>query len=55
MVDLYTCLRVNRFVILSGAPLSGKTTIWNTMVKAINSLQTKEAITVIFISKLRCK
>ena len=40
MIDLYTGLRLNQAVILAGPCLSGKTTIWKTIVKAIDSLQT---------------
>ena len=39
MIDLYTGLRINQSVILAGKCLSGKTTIWKTIVKAIDSLQ----------------
>ncbi|CAF0731757.1 unnamed protein product, partial [Brachionus calyciflorus] len=42
MIDLYTSLRVNQIVILSGPPLDGKTTIWKTLSKAINLLQSRE-------------
>jgi hypothetical protein len=49
MIDMYTGLRVNQCVIVSGAPLQGKTTLWQTLVKAINSLQTKENESVNFV------
>jgi hypothetical protein len=42
MIDLYTGLRMNQCVILSGAPLEGKTTIWKTISRAMNTLQFKE-------------
>lgn len=38
MVDLYTALRMNRNVVISGAPLTGKTTLITTLANAINSL-----------------
>ena len=43
MIDLYTGLRLNQSVILAGPCLSGKTTIWKTIVKAIDSLQAVHA------------
>lgn len=43
MIDVYTALRVNQFVLLAGRPLGGKTTVWKTITKAINSLQNKES------------
>lgn len=43
MVDLYTGLRVNQFVILAGPSSDGKTTIWKTIFKAINSIQSRLA------------
>ena len=46
MIDLYTGLKINQSVILSGAPLEGKTTIWRTISRAINSLQFKDATPV---------
>lgn len=46
MIDLYSALRLNRFVILVGQPSEGKTTIWRTITKAINSLQNKEITNV---------
>lgn len=42
MVDLYSSLRINQFALLVGPPLDGKTTIWKTIVRAINSLQNKD-------------
>ena len=42
MIDLYTSLRVNQTVILSGPSLSGKSSIWKTLFKAINFLQSNE-------------
>lgn len=42
MIDLYTSLRVNQTVILSGPALNGKSTLWKTLSKAINLLQSKE-------------
>lgn len=42
MIDVYSALRVNQFVLLVGRPLDGKTTVWKTITKAINSLQNKD-------------
>lgn len=57
MIDLYSALRLNQFVLLIGQPLEGKTTVWKTIVKAINSLQNKETRNVIvfyfFYNKLQ--
>ncbi len=52
MIDMYTGLRVNQCVIVAGAPLQGKTTLWQTLVKAINSFQTKENENVNFFDVL---
>ena len=41
MIDLYSGLRVNNLALLIGPPVHGKTTIWKTIVNAINSLQNK--------------
>lgn len=38
MIDLYTGLQCNRTIILSGSPLSGKTTIIKTLISVINNL-----------------
>lgn len=42
MIDLYSGLRVNNIALLVGPPLQGKTTIWKTIINAINSFQNKQ-------------
>ena len=42
MIDLYTGLRINQSVIICGSPLEGKSTIWKTISRAMNTLQFKE-------------
>ena len=42
MVDFYIGTRFNQSAIISGEPLSGKSTIWKLISKAINSLQSAE-------------
>jgi hypothetical protein len=42
MIDLYTGLRVNHCVILSGSPLDGKSTLWKTIARAMNNSQFNE-------------
>lgn len=38
MIDLYTGLRMNRNVVISGAPFTGKTKLITILSNAINSL-----------------
>jgi hypothetical protein len=46
MIDLYVGLKLNRSVILCGPPLDGKTTIWKTVSRAINSFESIESLNV---------
>lgn len=50
MIDLYTGLRINQFVILCGPPLDGKSTVWKVVSKALNSLQPKDSNSVCIFS-----
>lgn len=44
MVDFYIGIRFNQSAIICGEPLSGKSTIWKIISKAINSLQSAELV-----------
>jgi hypothetical protein len=48
MVDLYVGLRINQSVILCGPELDGKTTLWKTLSRAINSFESFESLKVKF-------
>jgi hypothetical protein len=49
MIDLYIGLRMNHSVILCGPQLDGKTTIWKTVSRAINSFESFESLKVVVI------
>lgn len=46
MIDLYVGLRMNQSVILCGPQLDGKSTIWKTVSRAINSFESFESLKV---------